>query len=102
MGSLKYIGPIYKDNELFYTKNSIIIYGHGVNGQKIQNILKEKKIDCIFCDKNYQIMGDNVISPSDAIESYSDAEFVVSGKYAVEMFRYLNANHVKSIHMIFI
>lgn len=107
MGKLKYIGQLEEDSELFQTDNKIIIYGYGVNGKRIQEKLSVHKQNYLFCDKNFKELSNKkceaeIISPEDAINNYPNAEFVVSGKYCIEMFRILSQHNIKSIHMVFV
>lgn len=106
--NIKYIGDIIYDEYLFKDDIKIVIYGAGLYGKKVleyleQNHLKDRVI--CFCDSNSSlvngdIMGIPVYGTIEICKKYPDAEYLVSGKYAREMYDFLIKKYIHKIHIL--
>lgn len=105
---IAYIGNIQYDKKLLDDNRNLIIFGCGLYGKKVAEYLSEKgakdKILC-FCDSNSavadrDIMGIPVWEPSRACERYPHADYLISGKYSGEMYKFLMKNHIDRIHIL--
>lgn len=106
---MEYVGNILYDEKLKQADRKLIIFGAGIYGQKILrylelNTLREKVI--CFCDSNaksgrhYSINGIPVYQAKDVIKKYLDADYLVGGKYAKEMYCILKQEGIKRIHIL--
>ncbi len=107
---MEYVGNIIYDNNLLDKDRKFVIFGAGRYGRKILkymdlNGVKESVI--CFCDSDIEIEGQHiegipVCQIKDAIAQYSDAEYMVGGKYSKEMYHILDENLIRKIHILFI
>lgn len=104
---MEYTGNILYDEKLFCTDRSFVIFGSGLYGRKVLEYLtlngRKDKIIC-FCDSNAGLEGNDiegipVCQTKDALINYRDADYLVSGKYAKEMYQILREAGVDRIHI---
>ncbi len=105
---IAYIGNILYDKKLLDDNRCLIIFGCGLYGKKVAKYLEEKgmrnNILC-FCDANKgvteeEVMGIPVWEPSRVCEHYPQADYLISGKYSGEMYKFLIKNHIGKIHIL--
>ncbi len=107
---MKYIGNILYDEVLLDKDKKFVIYGAGTYGKRILSYLElnqvQKQIIC-FCDSNNKVAGQSIqgipiVSPSLALVNYPDVDYLISGKYAKEIYGVLKENSIKKIHWLFL
>lgn len=107
---MEYVGDILYDKKLLDKSKRFIIFGTGICGHRILNYMDlngvKRNIVC-FCESNIikdgqYIEGIPVCQVNDVITQYSDAEYLIAGKYAREMYQILHENFIKKIHILLI
>ncbi len=105
---MEYIGNIIYDDKLMHADRKFIIFGVGIYGKKVLKYLTlnglSKNIIC-FCDSSEKynkcsINGIPVCQTRDVIKKFSDADYLVSGKYAKEMYLILRQAGIEKIHLL--
>lgn len=105
---IKYIGDILYDEYLFKDDIKIIIYGAGMYGKKILEYLDRKHVKdhvICFCDSNSNLVNCDIIGipvwrPIEVCQKYPHADYLISGKYAREMYGFLKENLIDRIHIL--
>lgn len=107
---MEYIGNILYDRKLLEKEEDVVIFGAGKYGRKLLYYLelnkKSKKISC-FCDSDisqcgHTVAGIPILAPEEALQRYPEAAWLVSGKYAEEMYDTLHRHNVHNIHFLFL
>lgn len=105
---MEYVGNILYDEKLKNINKKLIIFGAGTYGKKILSYLElnglKKNIIC-FCDSNVRfnkcrINGIPVYQTKDVLKEYSDADYLVGGRYAKEIYFILSRAGIKKIHIL--
>lgn len=107
---IEYAGNILYDRKLLECTTDIIIFGNGTYGRKIMEYLqlndRQENIRG-FCDSDEKkrglgIEGMPVYSLEEACLRYSDAAYLIAGRYITEMYKALWESKIKKIHLLFI
>ena len=107
---MEYVGNILYDKKLMDTSKKFVIFGAGIYGRRILKYMDlngvKGSIIC-FCDSNTQIGGQYieeipVCQVKDVVSQYPDAEYLIAGKYAKEMYQILSENSVRKVHILFV
>lgn len=107
---MEYVGNILYDKKLLDKNRYFIIFGAGLCGHRILNYMKlngaKRNVVC-FCESSIDkvgqyIEGIPVCRVNDVIAQYPDAEYLIAGKYAREMYRTLSENFVSKIHILLV
>jgi FlaA1/EpsC-like NDP-sugar epimerase len=107
---MEYVGNILYDEKLMDTDMKMVIFGAGTYGKKILQYLELnsllKNVIC-FCDSNvkhdkHEVNGIPVYHTTDAIKKFPDADYLVSGKYAKEMYDTLKKEGIEKIHILMV
>lgn len=106
---MEYIGNILYDESLLCEKKKLIIFGAGVYGQKILRYLDRNGVRhhvICFCDSNKALNGQYIEGipvrcPEDVCQQYRNADYLISGKYAKEIYRVLREKSIEKIHVLF-
>ena len=106
---MEYIGNILFDKKLLEHKGNIIIYGAGKYGRRILEFIelnkKELKV-CGFCDLNndkvQQIEKFPIYKPKEGFQKYTDALYLIGGKYCADMYRDLKNSGINNVHILFL
>lgn len=102
-----YVGNILYDDKLFGPDNGFVIFGSGVFGRKVFEYLElngmKDKVIC-FCESDERLAGSNIEGISvrltkEVLESYPAADYLVSGRYAKEMYQTLKQEHIDRVHI---
>ncbi len=107
---MEYVGNIIYDDKLLNKDRKFVIYGAGLYGKKVlqymdMNGMKDHVI--CFCNSenkfNVQAIQEvPIVWTKTAIMQYPDADYLICGKYAKEMYQILKENEVCKIHFLFI
>lgn len=106
--SIKYIGDILYDEHLFTRDIKIVIFGAGRYGKRVLEYLEQMgvkdRVIC-FCDSNsslgnVDIMGIPVWKNIEVCKEYPNADYLISGKFAREMYDFLKENLIDRIHIL--
>ena len=88
------------------TGKNIVVWGCGVHGQKLAELLSPHKDEnIVYTDGNSSVWNTfidrfPVISPSECFEKYKDALYVISStKYSNEIYSELNDNGITNVYM---
>lgn len=107
---MEYVGNILYDEKLMCADKKSIIFGAGTYGKKILQYLELngliKNVIC-FCDSSVKsdkrdVNGIPVYHTKDTIKEFSNADYLVSGKYAKEMYYILKQEGIRKIHILMI
>lgn len=103
---MEYIGNILYDGKLLCSDRSFVIFGSGMYGRKVLEYLTlngmKDKLIC-FCDSDAGLAGNDiegvpVCQTKDVLMNYRDADYLISGKYAKEMYQILREEGLDRIH----
>lgn len=104
---MEYVGNILYDDKIRCRDSRFVIFGAGIYGKKILKYLELngliKNVIC-FCDSSDKlekcdINGIPVYQTDNVIKEFSDADYLVGGKFAKEMCQTLKDNGIKKIHL---